>query len=751
MSNLKQLDLFALFFSRFVLAVFAIGLAVSDVWAQDSLPHSRPKIGLVLSGGGAKGFAHIGVLKVLEKEGIPIDYIGGTSMGAVVGALYASGYSATQIDSIFKSTDFDALMNDFIPRDAKNFYEKHNDELYAIALPFKKFKIGVPSGLSKGIYNYNLLNKLLFHVLPVRDFSQLPIPFYCVASDIETGKEYMLDKGYLPKALLASGAFPSLFSPVEIDDKLLIDGGATNNFPVEEMKKRGLDVVIGVDVQDEGKGRTDLKDAAKILVQISNFQMMEKMTDKIKLLDVYIKPDIKKYGVMTFEKGPEIVKKGEEAATALLPKLQQLKGQLREGKTAMVLPADSLWVNNIILNNSLQKYTRAYVIGKLKLKQNEAVSFADFTAGINRMSATQNFSAIYYQLEQKEGLVDLQFDLEENPVNTFVKFGLHYDGLFKSGVLANYTKKKTLFKNDVLSVDLILGDNFRYNLDYYIDNGFYWSFGIKSTFNQFNRNVKIDFSDGEILNILGINSLNIDFEDYTNQAYVQTLFVHKFLLGGGVEFKHLKITSTTLENSKPVFENSSYTSVFGNLKYDSLDHKYFPKKGWSFWGECQSYLYSTDYNLDFNRFSMTKSELVFAFPVTKHLTAHVQSEVGFAFGGKSSRYFDFILGGFGANHVHNFRPFYGYDFLSISGNSMIKSAVTLDYNFLKKHHFNAAANFANVDDYLFDSTHWLTKANYSGYALGYGLETLFGPVELKYTWSPELTRGFAWVTVGFTF
>jgi NTE family protein len=672
-------------------------------------------------------------------------------MGAVVGALYASGYSATQIDSIFKATDFDALMNDFIPRDAKNFYEKHNDELYAIALPFKKFKIGVPSGLSKGIYNYNLLNKLLFHVLPIRDFTQLPIPFYCVASDIETGKEYLLDKGYLPKALLASGAFPSWFSPVEIDGKLLIDGGATNNFPVEEMRKRGLDIVIGVDVQDEGKGRTDLKDAAKILVQISNFQMMEKMNDKIKLLDLYIKPDIKKYGVMTFEKGPEIVKKGEEAAIEMLPKLQQLKGQLREGKSSMVVPTDSLRVNNIILNNTLQKYTRAYVIGKLKLKQNAAVSFADFTAGINRMSATQNFSAIYYQLEQKEGLVDLQFDLEENPNNTFVKFGLHYDGLFKSGVLANYTKKKTLFKNDVLSLDLILGDNFRYNFDYYIDNGFYWSFGLKSTFNQFNRNIKIDFSDGELLAILGINSINIDFADYTNQAYVQTLFVHKFLLGGGVEFKHLKITSTTLENSKPVFENSSFTSVFGNLKYDSLDHKYFPKKGWSFFGECQSYLFSSDYNHDFNPFSMVKSELVFAFPVTKHLTAHVQSEVGFSFGGQSSHYFDFILGGFGANRVHNFRPFYGYDFLSISGNSMIKSAVNLDYTFFKKHHFNASANFANVDDYLFNSTHWLTKANYSGYALGYGLETLFGPIELKYTWSPELTRGFAWVSVGFTF
>lgn len=121
MSNPKQLHLFASFFNRFVLAVLAIGFAVTDAWAQDSLVTKRPKIGLVLSGGGAKGFAHIGVLKVLEKEGIPIDYIGGTSMGAVVGALYATGYSATQIDSIFKTTDFDALLSDYIPEIPKVF------------------------------------------------------------------------------------------------------------------------------------------------------------------------------------------------------------------------------------------------------------------------------------------------------------------------------------------------------------------------------------------------------------------------------------------------------------------------------------------------------------------------------------------------------------------------------------------------------------------------------------------------------
>jgi hypothetical protein len=198
--------------------------------------------------------------------------------------------------------------------------------------------------------------------------------------------------------------------------------------------------------------------------------MMEKMNDKIKLVDIYLKPDIKKYGVISFDKGPEIVTKGEEAALLALPKLQTLKFSDQPKKATQINPIDSLRIGNILLTRPLKNYTRAYVIGKVKIKQNTAVSFADFTDGINKMAATQNFGSIFYQLDKKEGVADLQFDLLENPTNTFVKFGLHYDGLFKSGILANYTKKKTVFKNDILSLDLILGDNFRYNLDYYIDN-----------------------------------------------------------------------------------------------------------------------------------------------------------------------------------------------------------------------------------------------------------------------------------------
>ncbi|MES2747354.1 MAG: patatin-like phospholipase family protein, partial [Bacteroidota bacterium] len=252
--------------SKCLLCLFSIFyfLFSQNTYSQDTT--KRSKIGLVLSGGGAKGFAHIGVLKVLEQAGVKIDYIGGTSMGAVVGGLYSSGYSASQIDSIFTNTNFDELLSDYIPRTTKSFYEKRNDELYAISLPFNKFSIGIPIALSKGMYNYCLLTKLTHNVRHVRDFNKLPIPFVCIATDIEKGEEVILNSGYLPQALLASSAFPTLFSPIELDGKLLVDGGVSNNYPVEEVRKMGADIIIGVDVQDDLKDRKSLKEATRILV-----------------------------------------------------------------------------------------------------------------------------------------------------------------------------------------------------------------------------------------------------------------------------------------------------------------------------------------------------------------------------------------------------------------------------------------------------------------------------------------------------
>lgn len=725
-------------------------LFLQQVVAQDTINKRSPKIGLVLSGGGAKGFAHIGVLKVLEKAGVKIDFIGGTSMGAVVGGLYASGYSATQIDSIFFNTDFDQLLQDYIPRSSKNFYEKRNDELYAITLPFNKFKIGIPIALSKGMYNYSLLSKLTHNVRNIKDFNKLPIPFLCVATDIEKGEQVVLQKGYLAQAMLASSAFPSLFSPVEIDGKLLIDGGVVNNYPVEEIRKLGADIIIGVDVQDDLKDRNSLKDATRILVQITNLDMIKVMKDKIKLTDIYIKPEVSEYGVISFGEGAEIIKKGEAAALGVYDQIKKLGDTTNYKLNEVKVKKDFLQIKNITINK-LDNYTRAYVLGKMHFKNGSKISYEDLKTGINNINATQNFSRINYIIESNNDEDELKLNLTENPTKTFLKFGLHYDGLYKSAILVNITQKKSLFKNDVASLDVGLGDNIRYNFDYYIDNGFYWSFGLKSRYNTFNRNLKTDFRNGELLTQLGLKSINIDFSDLTNQAYLQTVFIQKFLIGAGIEYKYLKIESDNLGQIKPTFEKSSYASVFGYMKYDSFDNKLFPKKGWLFSGDIQSYLFSSDYTKEFQRFSIAKGEIGIVKSFYNKVTLKVQSEAGFAIGNDSVHFFDFVLGGYGFNTINNFRHFYGYDFLSVSADSYIKSCFTLDYEIFKKNHINVTANYANLEDDLFSNGNWLSNPKYSGYAIGYALESVVGPIEIKYSWSPELSKGYSYFCVGFWF
>lgn len=709
----------------------------------------RKKIGLVLSGGGAKGFAHIGVLKVLEESGIKIDYIGGTSMGAVVGGLYASGYNADQLDSIFKGTNFDELLQDFVPRNNKTFYEKHNNELYAFSLPFNNYKISFPNGISKGLYNYNLLSKLTYNVRHIRDFNNLKIPFVCVATNVETGQEKILNSGSLPQALIASGAFPSIFAPVEIDGNLYIDGGVANNYPVEEVRRMGADIIIGVDVQDDLKTRENISGATGVLVQISNFQMIKKMEEKRKLTDIYIKPNIVGYSVVSFDKGDEIIQKGREAAELFKEKLKEFNS--KDYKAAPKVPKnDSLFVNKIGIND-IENYTRGYIIGKLRFKQNQKISYTDLHSGINNLNSTQNFSAISYELTKQGDRDNLIIQLKENPTKAFFKFSLHYDDLYKSGALINFTKKNILFSNDVVSADVVLGDNFRYNFDYYRDNGFYVSFGFKSRLNRFKKAIQTDFNNGILLNSLNQEAINVDYIDFSNQAYIQTIFAQKFLIGGGVENKYINITTNSNQNNQFYIDKSNYFCLNAFIKYDSFSNKFFPKKGWYFFGDGQSFITSTNYKNDFAKFTTIKADAAVVQTALKKVSLKLQAEGGFTLGKNTNHIFDFALGGYGFNTINNFKPFYGYDFLQLSGNTYLKASGTLDYEFYKKNHVNLSANFTNIGINIFDTDAWISKPKHSGFAIGYGLETLIGPIEIKQSWSPETQKNYTMFSIGFWF
>ena len=184
---------------RTLIFVFFLTFLVS--FSQEKPANQDIKVGLVLSGGGAKGFAHVSVLKVLEEAGVRVDYIGGTSMGAIIGGLYASGYSASELDSIVRSVDFDAILSDDLPRKSRPFYEKESGEKYAVVLPVKKRSGGIPKAISQGQNVLNLFTKLTQHVNNINDFNNLPIPFLCIATNLETGESKTLNSGFLPQAM----------------------------------------------------------------------------------------------------------------------------------------------------------------------------------------------------------------------------------------------------------------------------------------------------------------------------------------------------------------------------------------------------------------------------------------------------------------------------------------------------------------------------------------------------------------------
>lgn len=743
------------------LILFTLLFVSYSSFSQNNNPEDI-KVGLVLSGGGAKGFAHIGALKVIEEAGVRIDYIGGTSTGALVGALYAVGYSAVQIDSIIKTTDFVELVQDELPRSAKTFFEKDEAEKYALTLPFDNFKVALPSSISKGQNIYNLFSKLTSHVDSVDDFNELPIPFFCVATNIETGKETIINKGYLPRAVTASGALPTLFTPVRLGDSLYVDGGVTNNYPVEAVRAMGADIIIGIDVQDSLKTRESLKTAVAIMNQVGNYKTIELMVEKRKETDIYIHPKISNYSVVSFDDKLDIIETGAKEATLFLDELKALASRQKKTikKKINFAKNDELYITNIEINGNKQ-YTRSYILGKLKLRTPANTSFKTFSEGVNNLSATNNFNEINYRFfNDGNGGTKVVFDIIESESKTSLRLGVHYDDLYKTAILVNMTSKRLITNNDITSFDFIIGDNLRYNFNYFIDKGYYWSLGVNSNYNAFDENVSLDFvsqaQTQQNSEDPDINSLNFEYSELTNQFYVQTFFKRIFLLGIGAEHKWKYYKTETIgidedEIPQTVFEDTSYFSAFGYVVFDTFDNKFFPTKGLYFRGDFNLYLFANGINENFNEFSLGRAKLGYAHSIFNNLSGLIEAEGGVKIGGDETTSFDFFAGGYGYKESSNLVTLLGYEDLSFRGNTFLKATLTLDYKIFKKSHINIAANIANIGDDLFDNKGWIDGIDYTGYSIGCGWETIIGPIEAKYAYSPERGEGSWYFSVGYPF
>lgn len=317
----------------------------------------------------------------------------------------------------------------------------------------------------------------------------------------------------------------------------------------------------------------------------------------------------------------------------------------------------------------------------------------------------------------------------------------------------NYTRNYFLQSSDFLSLDLIVGDNIRYQFDYFVDKGFYISYGLRSKFVQFDRKLNTKRLSNYRIEQSELNRMDVEAYDWVNQLYLQTLSGNGFVFGLGVEHRKIQFDTEqvhSISSATSYSEKSHIGSLYSYLKYDSFNNSFFPSRGVYFNTQFNFYALASNYS-DFNKFTTGKVELSFAFPILPRLSARVGLEGGVTIGGSNVYSLDFFLGGYNKNVFTNYSPFYGYDFLSIGAKNYLKSELVIDIQPFKKQHLLLLANIAKADNNLFESFEWKKYPDYSGYGIGYSIESFLGPIELKCTYSPEIRQAIWLFNIGYWF
>ncbi len=314
-----------------VLFLYSLSLTAQDTLLSQVAPNTVlprptefPKIGLSLSGGGARGMAHVALLRALDSAGLRVDYVTGTSVGAIMGSLYASGYSGEFIDSAVREVHWDEVLSDKVPLRSLGMEEKNMATAYAFELPYKKGKFTVDRSIMEGQGIWSKFTEFLFPVMGINNFSQLQKGFKCVAADIKTGDEVLLERGSILDAVRASMAVPAAFSPVTIDSQQLIDGGVTRNMPVQELTDMGADYLIGIDL-NHGEGDLDFDNPFNVLLNIGFYSSNKDFVEQSKLCDYHFSFDLRDFGAGDFDKADEIREIGYKSMDSLVRHFTRIK------------------------------------------------------------------------------------------------------------------------------------------------------------------------------------------------------------------------------------------------------------------------------------------------------------------------------------------------------------------------------------------------------------------------------------------
>jgi NTE family protein len=398
---------------------------------------------VALSGGAARGLAHIGVLKVLEEAGVPVQLVSGTSMGSVLGGLYAVGYSAAQLDTIAVTVDWYGLLTDSVARRDLPVERKLAADRFLLTLPIDRSGLHLPRGVVAGQRISQLLSGLTWSVHSIENFRQLPRGFAAVATDLETGQGVVLDHGFLPDALRASMALPSVFTPVELGGRALIDGGVVRNLPAHDARALGADFLICSDVTDPLDPRDSIVSFVDVLVQAVSFRVWDSESAERQQCDVLITPQVHGFATLGFTRAREIIARGETAARAALPAIAAALARGSEGRTARgpARAADSVHVARVRFEHP-GRVPQGLLTRTLGVHAPQWVSRRALDRGIDRLYATGLFQSVRYRLEPVPGGLPEERELavligERSPGR--FGLGLRYDSRYKASVLVSST------------------------------------------------------------------------------------------------------------------------------------------------------------------------------------------------------------------------------------------------------------------------------------------------------------------------
>lgn len=709
----------------------------------------RKKVGVVLSGGGAKGVAHIGVLKVLEEAGIPIDYISGTSMGAIVGGLYAVGYSAKALDSMVRVQNWPFLLSDKVYRYDLPFSEKEVNEKYLISFSFsQKRGLKVPDGFVSGQNIYNLFSDLTVGYHDSISFRDLPIPFACVSANMVNGEEVIMDSGILPLAMRASMAIPGAFAPVVTDSMVLVDGGIFNNFPVDVAKDMGAEITIGVDLSTGLKNQKGLNNIMGIVDQLTSFMGRKNYEKNKAAVDLYLNPDLKGYTAASFnaEAIDTMILRGERIARANWDKIMALKKQigLEQDENASPHPenaflqTDTLLIGKIFIEEVKEKDEK-WIRRQLGIREFSVITLDDLHKAIAFLYGTGAFSNVSYALNGDQ-IYDLTLRLKAKPSSS-LNLGFRFDSEEMASILLNTTLSHRTLKGSRLSLTGRLNKNPYVLVDYSFGSTFLRKLGVSYMYkyndiNLYDHGSKID---------------NVTFSYHRGDVNLSDIYLRNFKFQIGLRYEYFKYKSI-LYNSDYLPErpaSKGFASYYASAHVDTYDKKYYPDKGVSFKAEYSLY---TDNMVNYDG-RTPFSALTADFEPTVRLTRRVYlmpAIYGRVLIGKDvpAPYLNCMGGEISGRYISQQLPFYGIHNLELFDNSVLVGRLALRYRLGRKHYLIFTGNYAKQADNFFDL---LDGDDIWGGGIGYAYNSLIGPISVTFdtsNWDKSL--GF-YFNLGFYF